>query len=115
MVAEVPITPMRPERVARQAASAAALTTPVKGTSNPAVISSVIMEEMVPQAATIIPPLTTVRFPVEEIVRHTVELLVTKLNRRPLTPGRMTPEMPLVIRDSVADRTQETHNRQYVK
>ena len=51
----------------------------------------------------------------EEIVRHTVELLVTKLNRRPLTPGRMTPEMPLVIRDSVADRTQETHNRQYVK
>ncbi|WP_288612117.1 hypothetical protein, partial [uncultured Victivallis sp.] len=44
-----------------------------------------------------------------------VELLVTKLNRRPLTPGRMTPEMPLVVRDSVADRTQETHNRQYVK
>ncbi len=42
-------------------------------------------------------------------------MMVTKLNRRPLTPGRMTPEMPLVIRDSVADRTQETHNRQYVK
>ena len=76
---------------------------------------SVVGFDDVPQAATIIPPLTTVRFPVEEIVRHTVELLVTKLNRRPLTPGRMTPEMPLVIRDSVADRTQETHNRQYVK
>ena len=64
---------------------------------------SVIGFDDVPQAATIIPPLTTVRFPVKEIVEHTVKLLVAKLKKHPLVPGGVTLDMPLVVRDSVAD------------
>ena len=47
--------------------------------------------------------LTTVRFPVKEIVEHTVKLLVAKLKKHPLVPGGVTLDMPLVVRDSVAD------------
>ena len=64
---------------------------------------SVIGFDDVPQAATIIPPLATVRFPVKEIVEHTVKLLVAKLKKHPLVAGGVTLDMPLVVRDSVAD------------
>ncbi len=64
---------------------------------------SVIGFDDVPQAATIIPPLTTVRFTVKEIVEHTVKIMVAKLKKHPLVPGEVTLDMPLVVRDSVAD------------
>lgn len=64
---------------------------------------SVIGYDDVPQAATIIPPLTTVRYPVKAIVEHTVKLLVAKLKNHSLVPGKVTLDLPLIIRDSVAD------------
>ncbi len=64
---------------------------------------SVIGFDNVPQAATIIPPLTTARFPYVEIVEHTVKLLMAKLEKRQVPPGKMILEMPLIIRHSVAD------------
>ena len=65
---------------------------------------SVIGFDDVPQAATLIPPMTTVRFPVQELVTHTVKLLIAKLRQETLPPGQITLDMPLVIRHSVADR-----------
>ena len=65
---------------------------------------SVIGFDDVPQAATLIPPMTTVRFPVQGIVAHTVKLLIAKLRNETLPPGQISLEMPLVIRNSVADR-----------
>ena len=67
---------------------------------------SVVGFDNVPQAATIIPPLTTASFPYSEIIDHTVRLLMTKLERRPVASGKMILEMPLVIRHSVADISQ---------
>ncbi len=64
---------------------------------------SVIGFDNVPQSATIIPPLTTARFPYREIIEHTVKLLMAKLEKRQMPPGKMILEMPLVIRHSVAD------------
>ena len=64
---------------------------------------SVIGFDNVPQAATIIPPLTTARFPYAEIIEHTVKLLMAELEKRPVPPGRMILEMPLIMRHSVAD------------
>ena len=65
---------------------------------------SVIGFDDVPQAATLIPPMTTVRFPVQEVVNHLVKLLIAKLRQETLPPGQITLDMPLVIRHSVADR-----------
>ncbi len=64
---------------------------------------SVIGFDDVPQAATLIPPMTTVRFPVQEVVTHTVKLLIAKLRKEALPPGQVLLELPLVIRCSVAD------------
>ena len=65
---------------------------------------SVIGYDDVPQAATLIPPMTTVRFPYQELVTHTVKLLIAKLRGESLPQGVITLEQPLVIRRSVADR-----------
>jgi len=64
---------------------------------------SVIGYDDVPQAATIIPPLTTARFPLETVVEHTVNLLIAKLEKRPLPSGAINLKFQMVIRKSVAD------------
>ncbi|MPN35853.1 HTH-type transcriptional repressor CytR [bioreactor metagenome] len=69
---------------------------------------SVVGFDNVPQATTIIPPLTTASFPYAEIIDHTVRLLMAKLEKRQISPGRMILEMPLIVRHSVADLTQST-------
>ncbi len=67
---------------------------------------SVVGFDNVPQAATIVPPLTTASFPYAEIIDHTVRLLMAKLERRQVAPGKMILEMPLIARHSVATVTQ---------
>ena len=67
---------------------------------------SVIGYDDVPQAATIIPPLTTARFPLDTVVEHMVNLLVAKLEKRPLPTGAINLNVQMVIRKSVSDRKQ---------
>ena len=67
---------------------------------------SVIGYDDVPQAATIIPPLTTARFPLDTVVEHMVNLLVAKLEKRPLPTGAIDLKVQMVIRKSVSDRNQ---------
>ena len=64
---------------------------------------SVIGYDDVPQAATIIPPLTTARFPLDTVVEHMVNLLIAKLEKRPLPSGAINLKFQMVIRKSVAD------------
>jgi len=63
----------------------------------------VIGYDDVPQAATIIPPLTTARFPLDTVVEHMVNLLIAKLEKRPLPSGAINLKFQMVIRKSVAD------------
>jgi len=64
---------------------------------------SVVGYDDVPQAATIIPPLTTARFPLDTVVEHTVNLLVAKLEKRSLPSGAINLKLELVVRKSVSD------------
>jgi len=68
---------------------------------------SVIGYDDVPQAATIIPPLTTARFPLDTVVEHMVNLLIAKLEKRPLPTGAIDLKVQMVIRKSVSDRNQK--------
>ena len=67
---------------------------------------SVVGYDDVPQAATIIPPLTTARFPLDTVVEHTVNLLIAKLEKRPLPSGAINLKLELVVRKSVSDINQ---------
>ncbi len=65
---------------------------------------SVVGYDDVPQASTIIPPLSTARFPLETVVEHMINLLRTKLENRPLPAGVIELKLQMVHRHSVADR-----------
>ena len=64
---------------------------------------SVIGYDDVPQAATIIPPLTTARFPLDTVVEHMVNLLIAKIERRALPSGSIDLKLQMVVRNSVKD------------
>lgn len=63
---------------------------------------SVVGYDDVPQAAAIVPPLTTARFPINEVAEFAVDSLLAKLTA---VPDKIAPKMlhlPLVIRGSAA-------------
>ena len=68
---------------------------------------SVIGYDDVPLASLASPALTTCRFPVEEVVAHTVRLLLGKLGRGELPSGTLRLRLSLVERDSVCRRRVE--------
>ena len=63
---------------------------------------SVIGFDDVPQAATMIPPLTTFRFPVREVAEHAVRLLLAKQQKEVLSGEPRILEIEMVIRSSTS-------------
>lgn len=63
---------------------------------------SVVGFDDVPQAATVIPPLTTFRFPVREVAEHAVRLLLAKQQKTFRPEESRTLHMQITVRNSVA-------------
>ncbi len=66
---------------------------------------SVIGFDDVPQAATIIPPLTTFRFPAGEVAAHAVRLLLAKQQKNFQPEKSRSIKMQMIIRNSVAPKS----------
>ena len=62
---------------------------------------SVVGFDDVPQAATVIPPLTTFRFPVREVAEHAVRLLLAKQQKTFRPEESRTLHMQMTVRNSV--------------